>query len=111
MNWKTFYGGILCSFISASSLASEVVTGKIVSIRTHTYTHNNPGAQGYTSFTLDTTLASPCNRLYVGPEDKLSVTFLLSAQAQKSDVDVYYYTNKTSSWNSTVCNVRAIDIK
>ena len=96
-------------FVS-SAFGDSIVVGKISSLRFHTSAHNTTTVVGHTTFKISASLEPPCTTLYIDPEDKTAVSFLLAAKAQEKEIKVYYQKGVFSPWSNITCSVYAVDI-
>ncbi len=103
--------GSLLILSNEAVAATSSDSGQVGLIRSVTESHYIVEARGNTLFRLDgVTLTSPCSWLMLKPEDKPSLSILLSAKAMKSNVTAFYKSDIPVSWNSTVCAVENLDI-
>jgi len=88
----------------------ESAIGTISNLTIHASAHPNPSVQGHTTFNFTASLISPCTTLYLAPEDKTAVSFLLSYKVQKENIRVHYFPNVLSPWSAQTCRVYAIEL-
>ena len=106
----------LFQFVVSISLAlsvnafGESTDGKVSFIRSHTSMHNNGSVANHTTFTLDTSLAAPCAVLYLAPEDKTAMSFLITAKAQNKTIKVSYHKDVLAPWSTDTCSVYSVDL-
>ncbi|WNO10800.1 hypothetical protein [Teredinibacter sp. KSP-S5-2] len=101
---------LLIAAQGVNAATGKTVSGKVGVLRNHTLIHEQTPVKGFTVFQLDAALVSPCTWLYIAPEDKASLSFLISSKAQNNEVRVYYYTDVVSPWSTMTCAVYAIDL-
>lgn len=102
---------ILVVFSTINSIAmAGTVSGTVTLLRAHTNEHDTVSVRQYTAFQVSIPLESPCTWLYISPEDKSTLSFLLAARASASPVTIHYHTTVSAPWHSGSCAVYAVDL-
>lgn len=101
---------LIATLIVSSICIAESASGPISHLRYHTSGHNNENAKKQVTFVIGGPLASPCETLYVAPENDIAISFLLTAKAQGKDITAYYYPTNIAPWSSNTCEVYAVDL-
>jgi len=102
-----FTGAMLSSTVFG--VDKQATIGKVKELTAYLDTHTNQSVRGMVDFKLDNLLETPCTRLYLSKEETVSVSLLMAAKAKEVDMKVYYDAHTTSPWNTTVCEVYALE--
>ena len=102
---------IFVFLIFSSVVFAEEVTGKIEITYTSTLLAS-PDARGYTELKIaEQTLAYPCGWLFIHPDDKNTLSVLLSAQSREKIITIHYSPSLSSPWSANSCGIVTVIVR
>ncbi|WP_325892221.1 hypothetical protein [Grimontia sp. NTOU-MAR1] len=97
--------------IASTCVNAETITSTLDIVRTHTADHPTSAVRQHITVKPTSPLGGNCVWLYLTPEDKSAVSFLLAAKSSGQEVTIHYNFMIKAPWDtSSTCAIMAVDI-